>query len=157
MERSSFTRKFIGSGEISGLNQLITAVTRNCCFSVSCSPFFPIFVFGNGENSVAKPQLRVAAKRWRQLRARSLINSLKICRKNWCLSGKNWNYFFVKPCKRDLLKMYFQSEDAKRLAKVIRKKWESQSFFYCNYLNTNFFLQIFRLRFWNTTPIRTVG
>ena len=54
MERSSFTRKFIGNGEISGLNQLITAVTRNCCFSVSCSPFFPIFVCGNGEISVAK-------------------------------------------------------------------------------------------------------
>ena len=65
MERSSFTRKFIGNGEISGLNQLITAVTRNCCFSVSCSSFFPIFVFGNGENSVAKPQLRVAAKRYK--------------------------------------------------------------------------------------------
>ena len=67
MERSSFTRKFIGNGEISGLNQLITAVTRNCCFSVSCSSFFPIFVFGNGENSVAKPQLRVASNRWQQL------------------------------------------------------------------------------------------
>jgi len=63
MECSSFTRKFIGNGEISGLNQLITAVTRNCCFSVSCSPFFPIFVYGNGENSITKPQLRVAAKR----------------------------------------------------------------------------------------------
>ena len=87
---SSFFPIFVcGNGEISGLNQLITAVTRNCCFSVSCSSFFPIFVFGNGEISVAKPQLRVAAKRWRQLRARSLINSLKICRKNWCLSGKN--------------------------------------------------------------------
>jgi len=43
--------------------QLITAVTRNCCFSVSCSSFFPIFVCGNGEISVTKPQLRVAAKR----------------------------------------------------------------------------------------------
>ena len=117
----------------------ITAVTRNCCFSVSCSSFFPIFVCDNGQNSVAKPQLRVASNRWRQLSARSLINSLNICRHPCCLSGKNWNYFFVKPCKRDLLKMYFQSEDAKRLAKVIRKKWESQSFFYCNYLNTNFF------------------
>ena len=101
---------------------------------------FLLFSFcASGENSVAKPQRVLQANRWRQLRARSLINSLKICRKNWCLSGKNWNYFFVKPCKRDLLKMYFQSEDAKRLAKVIRKKWESQSFFYCNYLNTNFF------------------
>ena len=43
----------------------VTAVTRNCCFSVSCSSFFPIFVFGNGEISVAKPQLRVAAKRYK--------------------------------------------------------------------------------------------
>ena len=66
MERSSFKRKFIGNGEFSGLNQLITAVTRNCCFSVSCQLFFPIFVLGNGEFSVAKPQLRVAAKRWWQ-------------------------------------------------------------------------------------------
>ena len=108
-------------------------------FSVSCALFLLFSFCASGENSVAKPQRVLRAKRWRQLRARSLINSLKICRKNWCLSGKNWNYFFVKPCKRDLLKMYFQSEDAKRLAKVIRKKWESQSFFYCNYLNTNFF------------------
>ena len=67
MERSSFTRKFIGNGEFSGLNQLITAVTRNCCFSVSCSSFFPIFVFGNGQNSVAKPQLRVASNRYQPL------------------------------------------------------------------------------------------
>ena len=43
----------------------ITAVTRNCCFSVSCSSFFPIFVCGNGEISVTKPQLRVAAKRYK--------------------------------------------------------------------------------------------
>jgi len=94
MERSSFTRKFIGNGEISRLNQLITAVTRNCCFSVSCSHFFPIFVCGNGEISVAKPQLRVAAKRWRQLRARSLINSLKICRKKLVFKWKKLKLFF---------------------------------------------------------------
>ena len=79
MERSSFTRKFIGNGEISGLNQLITAVTRNCCFSVSCSSFFPIFVFGNGEISVAKPQLRVAAKRYELVfKNRELKNIIKI-------------------------------------------------------------------------------
>ena len=112
------------------------AIAKN---SVHCKIFFLYSFLLNGETRFPKPRLRLARERWRQLRARSLINSLKICRKNWCLSGKNWNYFFVKPCKRDLLKMYFQSEDAKRLAKVIRKKWESQSFFYCNYLNTNFF------------------
>ena len=79
MERSSFTRKFIGNGEISRLNQLITAVTRNCCFSVSCSSFFPIFVCGNGENSVAKPQLRVAAKRYELVfKNRELKNIIKI-------------------------------------------------------------------------------
>jgi len=32
---------------------VLTADKRNRYFSVSCSLFFPIFVYGNGENSVA--------------------------------------------------------------------------------------------------------
>ena len=42
----------------------ITGVKSNRWFSVHCSFYFPIFVFGNGENSVAKPRLLLAPERY---------------------------------------------------------------------------------------------
>jgi hypothetical protein len=49
---------------------------------------------GYGKKAFHKPPQALARKRWRQLRARSLINSLKICRKKLVFKWKKLKLFF---------------------------------------------------------------
>ncbi|MBF6640243.1 hypothetical protein IVB69_02330 [Flavobacterium sp. J49] len=46
--------------------------------------------------------------------------------------------FFRQALQTGLLKMYFQSEDAKRLAKVTRKKLQSQILYHVTSLTLSF-------------------